>query len=164
MAALAPGKKAPAISLTTIDGEKLTLAEALHSGPVLLAFFKVSCPTCQFTLPFLQRIFEAYGKGSLAFWGVSQNDRDDTIDFCQHFGITFPVLLDDKQFTVSNAYGLKNVPSLFLVRTDGTIELTSIGFSKADVEGLAEKASQAANAPLVSPFRLGEVVPAFKHG
>ncbi|HTV57417.1 MAG TPA: TlpA disulfide reductase family protein [Verrucomicrobiae bacterium] len=164
MAALAPGKKAPAISLTTLDGKKLTLAEALHKGPVLLAFFKVSCPTCQFTLPYLQRIFEAYPKGSLAFWGVSQNDRDDTIDFCQHFGVTFPVLLDDKRFTVSSAYGLTHVPSLFLVRTDGAIELTSVGFTKTDVESLAEKASQAANLPLVPPFRPGEVIPAFKHG
>ena len=164
MAALAPGNKAPAISLNTIDGQKMTLADALRNGPVLLAFFKVSCPTCQFTFPFLQRIFEAYGKGPISFWGVSQNDREDTVDFCHQFGITFPVLLDDKRFAVSNAYGLTHVPSLFLVRSDGTIDLMSVGFTKSDVEAVAEKASQTAKIPLISPFRPGEVVPATKHG
>jgi len=164
MSALAPGKKAPALSLTTLDGQKLSLDAALKTGPVLLAFFKVSCPTCQLTLPFLERIYQAYKNGPVTFWGVSQNDRDDTIDFCQQFGVTFPVLLDDKRFTASNAYGLTNVPSLFLVRPDGSLDLVSIGFTKSDVESISAKASAATHIPLVSPFRPGEVVPAFKHG
>ncbi|HUO33495.1 MAG TPA: TlpA disulfide reductase family protein [Candidatus Acidoferrum sp.] len=164
MAALPPGKKAPAISLNTIDGQKMSLDAALHSGPVLLAFFKISCPTCQYTLPFLQRIFESYRKGPISIWGISQNDREDTIDFCQHFGVTFPVLLDDARFTVSNAYAITNVPTLFFVGSDGTIELTSVGFAKSDIEALAQKASQKTNIPLMPPFRPGEVIPAFKHG
>jgi peroxiredoxin len=54
MGALSPGKTAPPIALTTVDGTNVSLAEALTKGPVLAAFFKVSCPTCQFTFPFLQ--------------------------------------------------------------------------------------------------------------
>jgi peroxiredoxin len=164
MGALTPGSKAPETSLKTIDGERKDLAQALKSGPVLLAFFKVSCPTCQYTLPFLQRIFEAYGKGPLSFWGVSQNDRDETVDFCQRYGLTFPVLLDEPRFPASNSYGLTHVPSLFLIDPSGKITLTSIGFTKADVEAIAGHASAAAKLPLVSPFRVGEVVPGFKAG
>jgi len=164
MGALAPGKKAPALFLNTIDGQRMGLEAALRSGPVLIAFFKVSCPTCQFTFPFLQRIFEAYKKGPISIWGISQNDREDTVDFCQQFGVTFPVLLDDARYTVSNAYNITNVPTLFLIRTDGTIELTSVGFAKSDVETIAQKASRDTNIPLVPPFRPGEVIPAFKHG
>ena len=57
MAALAIGAKAPAISLPSTNGETVTLAEALKKGPVVAAFFKVSCPTCQFTAPFLERLY-----------------------------------------------------------------------------------------------------------
>lgn len=164
MGALTPGSRAPEIALKTMDGERKNLTQALKSGPVLLAFFKVNCPTCQYTLPFLQRIYEAYGKGSLSFWGVSQNDRDDTVDFCHQYGLTFPVLLDEPRFPASNAYGLTHVPSLFLVDTGGKISLTSVGFMKADVETIAEKASATSNLPMVSPFRPGEVIPATKAG
>lgn len=164
MGALTPGTKAPEIALQTIDGEKKDLSQALKSGPVLLAFFKVNCPTCQYTLPFLQRIFEAYGKGSLSFWGVSQNDRDDTVHFSHQFGITFPILLDEPRYPASNAYGLTHVPSLFLIDPSGKVTLSSVGFTKSDVESIAEQASAASKLPMVSPFRPGEVVPAFKAG
>lgn len=164
MAALTPGEKAPSIVLDTIDGKKMSLEDALRSGPVLLAFFKISCPTCQYTFPFLQRIFETYGKGPVSFLAVSQNSLDDTVDFCQQFGVTFPVLLDDSRFSASNAYGLTNVPTLFLIRAGGTIELSSVGFAKSDIETIAERASQEMKVPLLSPFRPGEVIPAFKHG
>jgi peroxiredoxin len=164
MGALTPGSKAPDISLKTIDGEKKNLAQTLKSGPVLLVFFKVSCPTCQYTLPFLQRIFEAYGKGPLSFWGVSQNDRDETVDFCHQYGLTFPVLLDEARFPASNAYGLTHVPSLFLIDPSGKVNLTSVGFTKADVESIAGQASAAAKMPMISPFRPGEVIPASKAG
>lgn len=164
MGALTPGSKAPHFSLETIDGEKKDLFQALKSGPVLLAFFKVSCPTCQYALPFLQRIFETYGKGPLSFWGVSQNDREQSIDFCHQYGLTFPVLLDESRFPASNAYGLTHVPSLFLIDPRGKITLTSIGFTKADIEAIAGQASTAAQLPTVSPFRTGEVIPASKAG
>ena len=56
MAALPAGSKAPAFALQSTDGKRLNLADALKKGPVVAAFFKASCPTCQFTAPFLERL------------------------------------------------------------------------------------------------------------
>jgi len=53
MTALATGTKAPEFELKTLDGKKFSLRDELANGPVVLAFFKVSCPTCQYTFPFL---------------------------------------------------------------------------------------------------------------
>ena len=61
MAALDRGTTAPDFSLPTIDGKQFSLREALTHGPVVAAFFKISCPTCQYAFPFLQRIYEAQG-------------------------------------------------------------------------------------------------------
>ena len=58
MAALQAGVRAPEFSLPTVDGKHLSLAEALEKGPVVLAFFKVSCPVCQYAFPFYQRMYE----------------------------------------------------------------------------------------------------------
>src|SRR3984957_7802886 len=102
--ALAAGAPAPEISLTSAAGQKLSLADALKKGPVLAAFFKVSCPTCQFTFPFLERIYEMYGGGNFTFWAVSQNDAEDTRCFLDKFGVKFPTLLDEKGYPASNQY------------------------------------------------------------
>jgi len=85
MTALAAGTRAPEVELKTLDGKKFSLAEALGRGPVVLAFFKVSCPTCQYTLPFLERLYQAYQGKGVTLVGVSQNDAKETTAFCKEF-------------------------------------------------------------------------------
>src|SRR5271154_4853827 len=98
MAVLSPGKTAPDISLKALTGATETLQEALKKGPVVAAFFKVSCPTCQFTAPFLERLHETYGGEKFTLWGISQDDAADTSDFCQEFETEFPALIDDNGY------------------------------------------------------------------
>src|SRR5436305_13694344 len=95
MAALMIGAEAPEFELNTNQGKKFSVTEVLRRGPVVLAFFKVSCPTCQYALPFLQRLYEAYGDKGVTQVGVSQNDAKETAAFTKQFGITFPILLED---------------------------------------------------------------------
>ena len=131
MTALAMGIKAPDFALKTLDGKRFSLGEELQTGPVVLAFFKVSCPTCQYAFPFLERLYKAYGNRGVKLVGVSQNDAKETVAFAKDFGLTFPLLLDDmRSYPVSNAYGLTNVPTIFWVAQDGEIEVSSVGWVK----------------------------------
>jgi peroxiredoxin len=164
MAALPTGAKAPAFALQSSDGKKLTLADALNRGPVVAAFFKVSCPTCQFTAPFLERLHESYGGAEFTLWGISQDDAADTREFNQEFEIEFPTLIDESGFPVSNQYGITNVPTVFLIAPDGKIQESSVGFSKADLEKMAAAAARATSSPPTAFFKPGEVVPDFKPG
>jgi peroxiredoxin len=164
MAALAPGKMAPPISLKTLTGETATLQEALKKGPVVAAFLKVSCPTCQFSAPFLERLHETYGGEKFTLFGISQDDAADTREFCDELDVEFPILLEARGYSVSNQYGITNVPSIFLISPDGKIEETSVGFSKADFETIATVAARA-NGKKPSPlFKPSENVPAAKPG
>jgi peroxiredoxin len=164
MAALTPGATAPGILLTDLEGKTASLTDALKKGPVLAAFFKVNCPTCQFTFPFLERLYEMYGGGNVTFLGISQNDTRDTRDFLREFGTKFPVLIDDRGYPASNQYGLTNVPSLFWIGADGKIRITSVGFSKADLETIANEAARSTGKPAQPLFKPGEVVPEYKPG
>ncbi len=163
-ATLAAGVPAPPISLTSVSGQKLSLADALKKGPVVAAFFKVNCPTCQFTFPFLERMYEAYGDSKITFWGVSQNDAADTREFSREYGVKFPLLVDDDGYPASNRYGLTNVPSIFLISSDGNIEGSSVGFAKGDLEKIAAQAALAAGKPSTPLFKPGEVIPDYKPG
>ncbi len=114
MAAFTAGTKAPDFSLSALDGGKFSLQQALQRGPVLVAFFKISCPICQYSFPFFDRLHQAFGNRNVTIVGISQDNDRDTAAFMKQYGVTFPVLLDDPNgYTVSNAYGLTNVPRCF---------------------------------------------------
>jgi peroxiredoxin len=165
MAALTTGKKAPEFALKTLDGKPFSLSEALARGPVVLAFFKVSCPTCQYAFPFYERLYKAYGQKGITLVGISQNDAKDTAAFIKEFGVTFPILLDESHsYPVSNAYGLTNVPTLFWIAPDGEIEVSSVGWVKADYEQVNRKMAETGKLPAAAMFRPGEEVRDFRAG
>ncbi|MCI0355353.1 MAG: TlpA family protein disulfide reductase [Acidobacteria bacterium] len=152
MSALEPGTIAPEIALPSLNGSSFSLEAARQRGPVLVAFFKVSCPTCQYTFPFLERIHKAYPGENVTVFGVSQNERADTAAFAEKFGITFPLCLDDtRAYPVSNQYGLTNVPTIFFISPEGKIEITSVGWLRADIDDLSKRLAAASG---VAPARI----------
>lgn len=163
MTKILAGHKAPAFALKTTSGQKVSLQEALEKGPVVAAFFKISCPVCQFTFPFLERLYKKYGDGA-TFWGISQDDARDTKEFCAEYDVTFPCLIDEKGYPASNAYGLTNVPTVFLIEPDGKVKVSSMGFSRADLQKIADDLAERkrmSKAPLFLPT---EVIPDYKPG
>jgi peroxiredoxin len=165
MAALTAGAKAPGFELKTMDGKRFSLREELATGPLVLAFFKVSCPTCQYAFPFLERLERAYGDKGVRIVGVSQDDLKKTASFTKEFGVTFPVLIDETdKYPVSNAYGLTNVPSIFWIGQDGEIEFASVGWVKTDFEAIGRKMAESANTAPAAMFKPGEDVRDFRAG
>jgi len=165
MATLKTGTSAPDFTLPTTDGKKFSLRDALARGPVLAAFFKVSCPTCQYAFPFLERIYKSNGNKNVSIVGISQNEKKDTTAFLKEYGVTFPVLLDDtKTFPASNAYGLTNVPSIFWIAEDGEIEISSVGWDRQEIEDMSRKAAEATGGRAKSIFQPGESVADFRAG
>ena len=132
---LEAGAKAPEFRLAQLDGGELSLAEIVARGPALLAFFKISCPVCQLTFPFLERVHQA---GSLPVYGISQDDAKDTRDFAQRYGVAFPMLLDSKKsgYPASNQYGISSVPTMFRIGRDGAIEQVMLGWRKQEMIAL----------------------------
>src|SRR5690242_2425044 len=101
---LAEGQRSPQFSLRDAAGNEYSLAERLRAGPVVVAFFKVTCPVCQFTFPFIERLYKSFGDSAATFLAISQDDALDTREFCTEYGITFPALIDADSYAVSNEY------------------------------------------------------------
>jgi len=156
---LEAGDRAPDFELPLLEGGSQSLKTILESGPALLAFFKVSCPVCQLTFPFLERIHQGAGEDQLQVIAVSQDDARDTRDYNRRYGVTFRTLLDEarKGYAVSNAFGISTVPALFLVEQDGAVSLASAGFVKRDIGAVAERVG-------ATPFRPDEYVPEWQAG
>ena len=152
---LSAGVRAPNFFLTSLSGRQESISELLGKAPILLAFYKAGCPVCQMTLPYLERL----SGSSLPVIAVSQDDAAGTERFRQRFELTIPALLDREEdgYPASNALGITNVPSLFLIEPDGAISMAGSGFRKADLEALGQRAG-------VSIFRPEEKVPEWKAG
>lgn len=165
MAALTAATAAPDFALTSTDGKQFSLKEALARGPVVLAFLKVSCPVCQYAMPFLERIYKAHSGKGVTIVGISQDKRRDTVSFMKEFGVTFPVLLDDpNSYPVSNLYGLTNVPTVFWIGQDGQIEISSVGWSRSDVETIHRRMTELNHSEAIPLFKPGEDIRDFRAG
>lgn len=164
MSKIRAGDTAPDFELNDTAGKRVSLREALARGPAVAVFFKVSCPTCQFTFPFLQRLFETYGSDHATFLAISQDDAADTREFCDEFGVGFTALIDEEGYSVSNEYGLTNVPTFYLIAPDGRVQVDSVGFGKKALEKIAQELARAEGRAAGPLFRPGEVVPDSKPG
>jgi len=164
MTHIVAGDLAPGFSLEGLDGQNYSLGALMERGPVVAAFFKISCPVCQFTFPFLERLYQRYGGANVTFLAISQDDAAATKKFAGEFGITFPMLLDEDGYPVSNGYGLTNVPTIFLIDTDGAVKVSSMGFNKKDLETIAAELAERNKIALTPLFHPGENVPANKPG
>ncbi|HYL36959.1 MAG TPA: redoxin domain-containing protein [Bryobacteraceae bacterium] len=153
---VAAGEQAPQFQLTSVQGGHRSLEEILNKGPALLVFYKVSCPVCQLTAPYVERLGASQ---SMQVVPISQDDAKATEGFSRHFGVTLPTLLDqaNEGYPASNAYGISSVPSLFLVEQDGHIAKSFSGFSKRDLEEVGARAG-------ITPFGPDDHVPEWKAG
>lgn len=152
---LEAGQTAPDFQMELLEGGSRSLASILAAGPALIAFYKVSCPTCQLTLPYLERL-----QGSrFQVFAICQDEADRAREFNEVFEVRLPSLLDkaDDGYPVSNAYGITHVPAMFLIEPDRRISWNWTGFHKRQLETLAEKAGR----PIFTP---GDRVPEWKYG
>lgn len=151
---LAAGAAAPEVDLPLWGGGQFHLAAARQKGPVLLAFFKVNCPVCQFSFPFLQRLASRAGNG-VQVVGVGQNGAEAVARFARQYGVHFPIALDaGPGHGASRAYGLDFVPAVFWIGPEGRIRRAASGFDRDEFSAIAAEADAG---PLFSASELRQL-------
>ncbi len=166
MSVIQAGQPAPLFTLPSADGETFSLGDLLKRGPVFLVFFKILCPTCQFTFPFIERLHRRFAADPVTFLGISQDDAEATAEFRAEYGVTFPALIDPEQdvFPVSREYGITNAPTFYLIASDGNVLVESVGFSRKALEQIAAWLAQTTGHPSSPLFLPEEIIPESKQG
>src|SRR5262245_28175312 len=143
---LQPGSSVSLFSLPQLDGYDWSLE---RGKPSLLVFFETDCPTCQLTIPYLNRLAQATcGKAEVV--GISQDGEVATRELVEQAPIKFTVVMD-RDLSVSREYGPQAVPTLFLIDAGGKIARTSVAFDKAALNAIAAEMCAATG---VEPFEL----------
>lgn len=162
---LAGGVLAEPISGEPASGEIWTLRDLLSRGPALLIFVKESCPTCQFALPFVDRIYRNYPDSKVRLVVIAQEEPDLANEMVQDLKLRIPVLLDRDPYPVSEEYGVTFVPTFFYITPDGTVETVIESFAREELNALNEKIARDNGLGSAIPFyKPGEDVPFFRPG
>ncbi len=139
------GKAAPAISLTTLDGKDVKLADQ-KGNVVVLDFWATWCPPCRESLPHVQKISadkDLAAKG-LVVWTVNDRETSDVIEkFQKDNSFTFTVLLDSNGSTLQS-YLVQGIPTTVIVGRDGTVKNVFVGFGGDSTASAIDAAIQQA--------------------
>ena len=128
--------------------------------PGVLFFYKVTCPTCQLAAPVAER-FAAAIPGR--FVGVGQDPREKLDQFAEELGTSFVAVEDQPPYEVSNAYGVRTVPTLFVL-DEGTIVEVVESWDREGWNGAARRASELAGTEPQAVSDEGDGLPPFRPG
>ncbi|HEX8947413.1 MAG TPA: TlpA disulfide reductase family protein [Dissulfurispiraceae bacterium] len=122
----AVGLEAPAFELKDMQGRPWKLSD-FKGKTVLLNFWASWCDSCKEENPSLQRLIDME-KGNARLVPVTVLFRDDPAKAAEYMkanGISFPVLLDDKNIALQ--YGLTGVPETFIIDSKGVVRQKIVG-------------------------------------
>lgn len=123
------GEPAPGFTLTSLDGQKVSL-DQFKGKVVVLGLFHI-CQPCLMQSTNLQKVYEATQGKPVAVVGVnsSGDSQSDVSEFVQTFPVkvTYPYLLDPEQTTDKLYGGGKFIPNVYVIDQQGLIRWQRVG-------------------------------------
>ncbi len=115
-------------TVTSVDGEKLTLSKLLEEkDAVLLNFWYIECSWCEKEFPFMQSAYEKYGEdiAIIALDPVSKDTKELINNYRDQMGIKFYMAQDS--VGLYSAFGVQNYPTSIMIDRYGVITLAVEG-------------------------------------
>lgn len=127
-AAIDPPRSVPDFSLPDMDGELHTLQD-YRGKVVLINFWATWCPPCRREMPALQELNNKLGDEAFAVLAINQwEDADHVFAYMGDLNVfpSFPILFDPES-KVSAEFGVKGLPTSFLLDKQGRVVFRAVG-------------------------------------
>jgi thiol-disulfide isomerase/thioredoxin len=109
-----------------LNGKNVTLG-ALKGKVVFLNFWATWCPPCRQEMPSMETLYQHFKNSDLEFLAVDiQESKDDVAAFMEKYGLSFPAALDSSG-DISSRYGIRSIPTTFIINRDGLILVSTVG-------------------------------------
>lgn len=122
-------EKAPSFTIQTIDGKEVSL-EQFRGKKILLNFWATWCPPCKKEMPEMQKFYEEYESKDYLVLAVNVTVAEKTSkavsSFVDDYGLTFPVLMDEKG-EVAHQFEILSYPTSYFIDSDGIIRKKIVG-------------------------------------
>lgn len=121
---LRKGDAVPRLKLISLESNEVSF-EGFGGKRLALLFFSVDCPHCQKEILNFERLQKLFAE-KITFLGVSLSERKKTEGYLRSHGLTVETLLDEKG-EAGRAFGIDEIPALFLVGEGLNVEHREIG-------------------------------------
>ena len=123
------GKPAPEFNLTQLDGASFDLAAHQGKHIVLLDFWATWCGPCRAAMPTLVELARDYAEKGVRYFAVNLREDPETIRrYLKETRLDIVVPLD-KEGSVAKTYGVRGIPTMVIVGTDGVVKTVHVGSS-----------------------------------
>jgi peroxiredoxin len=103
---------------------------------VYLDFWQSSCLPCRESMPLLSEYREEFLQHDVEIVAVNTDANPrDALAFVDNYPVSYPVV-SDPGAQVARAYGLKGLPTAYLIDRDGTVQGVHEGFKSQDIAQL----------------------------
>ncbi|CRI67207.1 Thioredoxin family protein [Thiocapsa sp. KS1] len=131
---------APPLRLEDIDGVEHDLAD-LKGRLVLVNFWATWCPPCRREMPSMERLYRQFKERGLTVLAVDVGEDMDTVfAFTGQLdpAPTFPLLLDTNSQAAQD-WGVKGLPTSFVVDPEGRVIIRAVGGTELDDAAVVEQ-------------------------
>jgi len=113
--------------LKDLDGKTVALSD-FRGKVVFVDFFATWCPPCRESIPAVENLHDKYKDNpNVVFLGINVGEEEQKVkDFAKESGITYKVLLGDKNVMAS--YKIRSIPSFFVIDARGNISNKHVGY------------------------------------
>jgi peroxiredoxin len=139
-ALLGGNRMAPLFELETLDGSEVSMESLLEQGPVIIEFWATYCKTCDEELDLLNELMPEFEERNVSVLGISidsPRNQSKIKPLVNSRKWTMPIPLDPES-AVKSKYGVKTLPTLYIVSQEGEIVYSRIGYSPTMGEKIME--------------------------
>ncbi len=132
--ALGSGDPAPAFKLPALEGAGPIDLEQFRGKVVWLDFWASWCPPCLQSLPELEKMRQQMPAKDFQIVAINlDQDPAKALRFLKKNPVGYPSA-SDRDGKLPGAFGLKTMPTSYLIDRDGTIKLVHEGFREGDIK------------------------------
>ena len=143
MAASSSSFTEPGLKLPGLQDEALVSVDDFRGKVVFLDFWASWCGPCRKSMPLYEAMYQEIGPDHFAIVAVNLDEEPmEAVDFIERHPVSYPVLTDPSGLT-AEAWGLKVMPTSFLLDSSGRVvkvypgfETSHMGDIRRDIDSL----------------------------
>ena len=132
---LKAGSVAPEFRLKGPDGKELALSD-FRGKYVVLDFWASWCGDCRRDIPNIKALYEKYSPKGVEFVGVSFDDNAERWqNAIKEFELKYHQVSELKKWKTTDiyaAYGIKWIPTIYIIGPDGKVKLATVLSERAE--------------------------------
>lgn len=135
--AIGAGDTAPNFNLPRLETKGNIQLKSYRGKVVYVDFWASWCGPCRISLPVLDTLRKKYRKQGFEVIAINlDEEKEDAMAFLKEFPVSYPTARDDQGKTPT-LYGLRGMPTAYLIDRQGKVNLVHEGFKKSDTEALS---------------------------